>query len=743
MNQLIAVSLRQKALYIPADMIQEKVDGFSATTGLLVANLAKIGFGVSAPLLAVLHKTNPAYQAAILDTCGKVVGLGKGWTPLVKGWEVPTGESLEDHIQTFFVNVFGARGNTLPCGHIIPANTFPLHRYNGCPFCSAPFELAQIEHYKQGSKQKVLDLWTEKEMNAFLEDLLTSKTPLDATQLDSLKLLLAERPLPSVKIGMKETLVAVIELLVANGQPEKAQPLFKSPADVLRYLWFKHTGFYQLIEPKTIIKGHTRNNRHWWLGSDTSAKAKIGTKGALKLKYTRKQCIMVAGWLNNLPMDAAKMCENMHPKRGIWVRFIRALRLAEYSQRKGWEKLHEVLDLFYKQEYTVWQARVNHFRLRYEAENTFTLLQQRPGLFARSLFANMLWFGRKAAMEAFAAIRHQVPARLLFTLDMYAADYFDPANDGSVKPLGGTRKNIPAHQLTTLYNETELHAMREAVRALCIQVVENRFAAIENKNTTIYIDPVLFKMPVSIGDRSDTIQDMPGALMGTRFPVSGDKVRLFMQWGTGLPAQHLDMDLSCQVTYESYRQYCNFVELEITGCNHSGDFTRIPHMKGVAEYIEIDIPALKKAGARYVSFTCNAYSNGSITPNLVVGWMNSQYKMRISESTGVAYDPSCVQHQVRVVNSLTKGMLFGVLDVKQREIIWLEMPFAGQVVQNLDAKNVEAFLRKLNNKLSIGVLVQAKAAAQGLQLVDTPQADEVYTRDWALNTAAVTKLLID
>jgi len=29
-----------------------------------------------------------------------------------------------------------------------------------------------------------------------------------------------------------------------------------------------------------------------------------------------------------------------------------------------------------------------------------------------------------------------------------------------------------------------------------------------------------------------------------------------------------------------------------------------------------------------------------------------------------------------------------------------------------------------------------------LKLVDIPEADEIYTREWALNTAAVTKLLL-
>ena len=134
---------------------------------------------------------------------------------------------------------------------------------------------------------------------------------------------------------------------------------------------------------------------------------------------------------------------------------------------------------------------------------------------------------------------------------------------------------------------------------------------------------------------------------------------------------------------------------------------------------------------------------GSISPNLVIGWMNSQYPMRISEKTGVAYDPSCVQHQVRVVQNLTKGLVFGVLDVEAREIIWLEMPFHGQIVQGLNTEGVEALLKKLNSKLSIGNLLIIKANAQGLTLVETAEvADEAYSLEWAKNTAAVTQLLV-
>lgn len=740
---LLKISVRQQALFIPAEEMIYVKQGLTHNTVLLVANLAKLGFGVGEDLLQALNNTTLTYQTKILEAFKNLVGVQKNWTPLVKGWDTPTGETRIDHFITFFANVFKSEGTTLACGHIIPNNTFPLARYNGCPFCGTPFEFGKIEKIGQGSRLKVLDFWTEQNVMQFLGDLLKSKTALDATQLDSLRILLKVLPLPAVEVGIKETLMEVIDILLTENQIAKAQNLFKTPTDILRYLWFKHTGFLQIIEPKTLIKRKTANQKHFSTALDNSAKSKYAEISNLKLRYDRKMCLTVAIWLNALPLDAEKICEMMHPKRGMWVRFIRALRLPEYSKRKGFEKLRNILDFFYNQVYSVWQGEVNHFYLRADMEKTFELLKQRPSLFARSLFANMLWFGKEATIIAFSEVMDKVPARLLFTLNMYADLYFDPAQRRTVKPLGGINKQIGANNLLSMYDADALEGMKTAISDLCLLAVKKRFAAIPNKNKTIYIHPNTYMMPISIGDRSESIQDLPSALMGTRFAVEGNKVRLFMQWGVGLPAQHLDMDLSCHITFENKVETCYFGNLVTTGCKHSGDIRSIPNKIGTAEYIEINVDTLKKERAKYVTFTCNAYSNGALSPNLVIGWMNSLFPMKISEKTGVAYDPSCVQHQVRVTSSVSKGLVFGVLDVQATEIIWLEMPFAGQVVGNMDYGAVQALLSKLNAKISIGNLLKIKAEAQFLTLVDTPEADEIYDLAWARNTAAVTQLLID
>ena len=284
--------------------------------------------------------------------------------------------------------------------------------------------------------------------------------------------------------------------------------------------------------------------------------------------------------------------------------------------------------------------------------------------------------------------------------------------------------------------------MQKMIQDLSLDIIKDNLNKVKNENSTIYIDEGLYKIPISIGDRNENIQDLPGALMGTRFNIEGDTVRLFLQWGEGLHAQHLDMDLSCRVAYESKNEFCSYSQLVIPGCKHSGDIQRIPEKVGTAEYIDLDLNELTSLGAKYVSFTCNAYTSGNLAPNLVVGWMNSKYPMKIT-SKGVAYDPGNVQHQVRVVKTLNKGMVFGVLDVQAREIIWLEMSFGGQVVQNLSLSTVESLIEKLDAKLKIGDLLNLKAEVQGLSIVQNPdEADEVYDTTWALNTAEVSKMFL-
>jgi len=288
---------------------------------------------------------------------------------------------------------------------------------------------------------------------------------LGATEVDSLKRLLPHLSVPvDTQITVKENLMLIVDALIAQGSDKEAAGLFKTPTDILRYLWYKKTGFLQLIEPRTIIAKNAVNNRHVFWPLDSSQKAAVDTEKALRLKYDRPTCARVAYWLNALPMRPEQACEAMYPKRRMWVRFIRALRLAEYAKKQGYEALAALLDCFYNQRYEVWQGKVNEAVQHTNTEATFALLQQRPGLFARSLFATMLALGAEETIEAFKAIVDKVPLRLVLTLDMYAALYFDKAAQRSVQTLTGARVTIPANKWVQFgYDEKELIAMQRKV----------------------------------------------------------------------------------------------------------------------------------------------------------------------------------------------------------------------------------------------------------------------------------------
>lgn len=743
-NELTKVALRHNALFLE-NAVQEANSGrtLNETTAVLLANCNKLGFTFSEELLMKVNTLSPAAKLEILEDLKAVSGVGKNWMPLVKQWDNPTGEGFLDHVFTFLANVFQTKkGTRLACGHTIPEGTFPLERYNGCPYCGTQFETSLELDLRKPGKLKVLELWTESDLKNLLDDLLRSPVALDATQAENLEILAANFGVADFSvITMKETQMIVIDVYRAKGQGELVSGLFTSPNDVLRYIWYKHTGFLQLVEPKVILKRNAGNNHLIGRGKVNSNAVKEAA-GKLKLKFSRTESRLYAQWLNGLSMSIQAQCEAMHPKREMWVRVIRALRLAEYSKKKGFERLKELMDVFYNENYEVWNGRVNQFRMKLDSDETFRLLKQRPGLFARSLFSNMLFFGPEETLIHFREVMHQVPARLIFSLNMYAEYYFLKNSSRTVKPLGGISKRIPTNRLLELYSTEDLETMCKLIEELSVEVISKRFRETPEAKKNIYIDGALFHVPLAIGDRSSHVQDLVATPMGTKFPVSGEQVRLYMHWGEGLPAQHLDMDLSCSVIYDSQADYCSYSNLVTTGCKHSGDVRQIPNQVGAVEYIELDLNELAAAGARYVSFTCNAFTCGSLAANMKVGWMNSEFPMSIS-GNGVAYNPGDVQHEVRIKQGLDKGLVFGILDVNRKEITWLEMPFGGQVVQFMRADTVLTLLRKLEAKLKIGEVLMLKAEIQGLNVVkEKSAADEVYDLNWASNTAKVTSVLL-
>ena len=53
-----------------------------------------------------------------------------------------------------------------------------------------------------------------------------------------------------LKIEIKETAMLVAKSLVDRDRAYEAGRLFKTPTDILRYLWYEKTGFLQILSRK-------------------------------------------------------------------------------------------------------------------------------------------------------------------------------------------------------------------------------------------------------------------------------------------------------------------------------------------------------------------------------------------------------------------------------------------------------------------------------------------------------------
>lgn len=746
---MFAVALRNKALYL-ADADSSAPGGYTDAVAAFLTSMRGLGYTVDEPLLRALERTPAEDLRRMADEAAHIVRADADWTPLVKGWDTPTGEGFADHLATAYANILpeGSRGAgvELPCGHFIPEGTFPMERYNGCPFCGRVFEHSG-KVLSGGGEATVLSLWTDRELLELEKKLLASAVPLDATGADNLRILIehygtdSTMPVPTIK----ETAMLCIDALTGSGRAGEALRYISSPADILRYLWYKKTGKAFIMRPADIVARAVANTGYRWREDydSRSENAADEAKAGLRLKYGRKMCRVVADWLEAMPMPVAQMCESMHPYRGMWVRAIRALRLAEYSQRSGYPRLRELTDRFYRSDYDVWAGELERDMLEGKADTALERLKERPGVFSRSLLATMLRLGPEKTLEAFAAISDRVPMRLLVTLASYAGIYFDPLNKRAVRLPDGRTVTVDANARTRDYTPGQLEAMAESVRKMALDTAAARFAGQRSEARSVYIDPALYDIPLPVGDRSQTVHDKGGAMQGQRFAVEGDKVRLFMEWGRGLAAAHIDMDLSCKIIYDDHSEDCAYYSLTVEGATHSGDIQYIPDYTGAAEYIELDLTALRRAGAKYAAFICNAYTDGSLSPNMCVGWMDSRHPMKVDNDTGVAYDPSTVVKAISIAGSnLAKGLLFGVLDVAAGEIIWLEMPYTGQTAAMLYIEPIKTLLARLAAKISFGELLAVRARAQHQAIAESAEdADDVYTAESALDPSVATSLL--
>lgn len=122
---LTKVALRYRALFLGID--REDIDITSEVTvpaSAFVARLNENGFCVSEELLHALNAVSADTLAELTDCVNDVMGVNLNWASLVKGWDVPTGESCADHIITWIANICGGKSPDTMARHFRAGTLF-------------------------------------------------------------------------------------------------------------------------------------------------------------------------------------------------------------------------------------------------------------------------------------------------------------------------------------------------------------------------------------------------------------------------------------------------------------------------------------------------------------------------------------------------------------------------------------------------------------------------------------------
>ena len=243
------------------------------------------------------------------------------------------------------------------------------------------------------------------------------------------------------------------------------------------------------------------------------------------------------------------------------------------------------------------------------------LLQLRPGLVGR-LLDRLLRLEAVTAPQApitLAALQEAapgMPAGLLASLHAHVErrDQPDPARSFVGKGNVATR-SVGDHR--ALLSRALIGQVQ-----VVIEMELRRRAAFLPPLGRIEIDPDLVGLRLSASSRHAS-QGQEGLAAGSALPLtpSGTEparvARLFLHWAERDGAGSIDLDLSALTLDTAGKRLarCSFSELRAPGMVHSGDLRSAPLPTGATEYIDLDLEALRAAGAALVMASVHSFTS--------------------------------------------------------------------------------------------------------------------------------------
>lgn len=549
---------------------------------------------------------------------------------------------------------------------------------------------------------KVIDLGTEKDFKEIFTMLCGSKTSITPSDKEDMTWFFKEygdkieKLLPD-SIPHKEVLAHVCGELIAHTTiAENTVPRFlRTATDVLRLATALSGGDVSLAE-NTKFRSFGRTQRRMLLASLEN----IGTPTE----------------------DMLRNCER-------FKRLGKGLHASEYKNR--FPITHEAFDVLRNDKpFETFNGKVEALIANTEVRRASALLVERPGEFARKIDRLLRLASTDAARSAVIAAFRTVAKRVSSPVLLQVMEHFKFRDQNS----GGSRYFFPkgnVAKMKIVKDARERIAPEECKKivTICQNALKSKYSALDALGN-VFIDPALKDVIVPFSMRSAS-KALKTVSRGSKFEL-GDKgtVRFFIWWKDN-GGERVDIDLSAMFLADDYTvaDRISYYNLRTDGTKmgcHSGDITSAPN--GASEFIDIDIDAAWRSGARFVVMTISSFTGQKYSelPECFAGYMT-----RDGVQSGEIYDPRTVQNKFDVTSD-TKTVVPLVIDLKERKVIWTDMQLSqGRRYNFIDSHSdgISAIVKAMNemHKPTLHDLFMLHAKSRGTLVKTKEEADTVFS----------------
>lgn len=269
----------------------------------------------------------------------------------------------------------------------------------------------------------------------------------------------------------------------------------------------------------------------------------------------------------------------------------------------------------------------------------------------------------------------------------------------------------------------------------------------------VYIDSALKDIPVYRNIKSDSVA-METLPKGASFEIEKNNdntpknIRVFIWW-TNQNCEYGRVDLDLSTTFYKKgeglfedKKYIHYEEAgslsyhsgyRDSGCVHSGDITDGGKFggKGAAEFVDLDLDALKKHGVEYVKVYVNSYTGQPLTEIPCLCGYQERKELDKSEK----FDIKAVKQTSQLTTNAV-GVTPIIVDVNNAKVLWIDEKELNAKVCHNSATNYYGLFNSMdlimekyvhNQGLSMYELAELSAKARGSEIIENKEeADTLF-----------------